>query len=709
VNDFLEGMMRCPHCGQEHPSNVSYCPTTGQPLPSSRGFQSRRLIVALICIAILGVGGLLIWIISTTGSEIRVTVQTEPGESLNSTELLNQVACQGALTQDAISSTETTLPAWDNPGYFFSTPPSQSVAYPHWVNYIHSLLDPQYDLPTINSGLTVHTTLDPWLQDKADQILRKGLDGLSQNRVTNGALVAIRPSTGEILAMVGSADYNNQAINGQVNMAINPRQPGTTIKPLVYTAAFEKGWTASTLIWDVLTEFPPSGDVNDARPPYVPANYDGRFHGPVTVRSALANSHNIPAVKALQFAGIYDDPNIPQGEGLLGVSQRLGITTLKRDDYGISLTLGGGEVSLLELTGAYAVIANGGNRIPSTAIKQVNDAQGNMLYQYQAPLGDQVVSPELAYLISSILSDNEARTPMFGANSVLNLPFQVAAKTGTTNDFRDIWTLGYTPDLAVGVWVGNTDYSPMVNTTGLTGAAPIWAEFMQAAIPYITDGNPTSFSRPASIAVCVVCTISGTEPSEWCPQQRMEYFAADQLPLPASQDLWQRVYVDTWIGLRASEACGGMNEVEFVLNVSDPWAIQWIEETAEGRAWAEQVGFKEPILFMPARDCAADDPRPILNFYSLQEGETYQVNPLPIVVLADATAGFDFVRLEYGMGRDPVDWNMLVERDRPIPEPEEIYKWDLSEMPEGLLTLRLFMESTEGTYAEKRLYLEIDH
>jgi hypothetical protein len=210
--------MRCPHCGQEHPSNVSYCPATGQPLPSSRGFQSRWLIVALICIAVLGLVGLLIWIISTTGSEIRVTVQTDPGASLNFTELVDKVTCQGTLTQDASSSTETTLPAWDNPGYFFSTPPSQPVAYPHWGNYIHSLLEAQYDLPTINSGLTLHTTLDPWLQDKADQILRKGLDGLSQNRVTNGALVAIRPSTGEILAMVGSADYNNQFYSQSKNL-----------------------------------------------------------------------------------------------------------------------------------------------------------------------------------------------------------------------------------------------------------------------------------------------------------------------------------------------------------------------------------------------------------------------------------------------------------------------------------------------------------
>ncbi len=176
----------------------------------------------------------------------------------------------------------------------------------------------------------------------------------------SGALVAIQPATGEILAMVGSADFYNEAISGQVNMAISPRQPGSSIKPLTYLAAFEKGWTPATLIWDVPSEFPPSGQPNDPRPPYMPVNYDGAFHGPVTVRFALANSYNIPAVKTLQYVGIYDDPSTPNEDGLFAFARRMGITTLTRPDYGLSLTLGGGEVSLLELTGAYSIIANHG-------------------------------------------------------------------------------------------------------------------------------------------------------------------------------------------------------------------------------------------------------------------------------------------------------------------------------------------------------------
>ena len=239
-----------------------------------------------------------------------------------------------------------------------------------------------------------------------------------------------------------------------------------------------------------------------------------------------------PAVKTLDYVGIFDNPVTPVEDGLIAFARRLGITTLTRDDYGLSLTLGGGEVTLLDLTGAYAVIANGGRRVPPTAITQIVDFNGNVVYQYSPPTGDQVIRPEHAFLISSILSDNEARTPAFGPNSVLNLPFQAASKTGTTNDFRDNWTMGYIPELAVGVWVGNADYSPMQNISGLTGAAPIWSDFMVESANRVTGGNPTPFSRPGGIVERIICAVSGTEPSNKCPVQRSELFAADQPPLP---------------------------------------------------------------------------------------------------------------------------------------------------------------------------------
>jgi penicillin-binding protein 1C len=592
--------------------------------------------------------------------------------------------------------------------YVFQTPDVE-IRYPHWVTYVRFLLEAQFDAQTIyRSGFSIYTTLDPGLQDAAQQIVAQQVAALSENNATNGALVAIQPGSGEILAMVGSVDFYNEAIDGQVNMATTPtRQPGSAIKPITYLAAFERGWTPATLIWDVPSEFPPSGDPSDPRPPYEPVNYDGRYHGPVTLRSALANSYNIPAVKTLQYVGIFDNPTIPGADGMVSMAGRLGITSLTRSDYGLSLTLGGGEISLMELTGAYAVMANGGRRVPPIAITLIKDHNGNVIYQYQPPAGEQVIRPEHAYLISSILSDNEARTPMFGANSVLALPFPAAVKTGTTNDFRDNWTFGYTPDVAVGVWVGNADYTPMMNTTGLTGAAPIWAEFIQRAIQQLTGGAPTPFFRPAGIIDRVICSISGSEPSQWCPSQRSEVFAADQPPLPSSQDLWSRVNFDTWTGLRASIACADYTSEEFALNITDVWAIAWIQNDSEGGSWAEQNGFSNPILFAPGRECGIDDPRPNLSFSSLMEGQTLTISPVDIYAVAYASADFLDFNLDYGLGDNPVEWNRLMESNQPVTQVGLIFQWDVSQLPVGLVTLRLTMHSIRNTYAERLIHLSI--
>jgi len=591
--------------------------------------------------------------------------------------------------------------------YNFRSPDVQ-MRYPHWVNYIRYLLEQQYDPQTIyRSGFTVYTTIDPALQDAAERVIREQVESLVDRHVTDGALVAIRPSTGEILAMVGSADFYNEAISGQVNMAISPRQPGSAIKPMTYLAAFELGWTPATLLWDVPSEFSPSGLNDPYSQPYIPVNYDGRFRGPVTVRTALANSLNIPAVKALDFVEVYDNPNTPEEDGLISFARRVGITTLNRDDYGLSLTLGGGEVTLLEMTNFYATLANSGRRLPSVAITSILDHAGNPVYQYQPPAGDQVVRPEHAYLITSILSDNEARAPSFGLNSVLNLPFPAAAKTGTTNDFRDNWTLGYNPDVAVGVWMGNADFTPMQDTTGLTGAAPAWAAFMQTAVETITGGNPTPFSRPAGVVEYVICSLSGTQPSEWCPSQRSEIFAADQPPLPKENDLWQRVKIDAWTGLKASPACSEFTEERFVLNVTDPWAKKWLRRNEDGRRWLRDIGFDEDLAFTPERECQADDPRPVLGFASLRDGQRIVENPLDIYAQAGATAWFDFWTLEYGLGRDPVDWDLLMESSRQVNQPDLIYTWDLADIPDGPVTLRLTLFSTEGTKVEKEITLEM--
>ena len=590
--------------------------------------------------------------------------------------------------------------------------PSINARYPHWVNFVREQLEKQFDAQTIyRSGFIVYTSLDPALQDEAQRLVTEQVALLADKNAKNGALVAVKPSTGEILAMVGSPDFNNDAISGQVNMATSAtRQPGSSIKPINYVAAFEKGWTAATLIWDVPTEFP-----DGANPPYVPKNYDDRFHGPVTVRTALANSFNIPAVKTLEFVGVYDDPNTPQKDGMIGMAERLGITSFTRPDYGLALTLGGGDVSLIDMTAAYSVFANGGRKVPPVAILKIVDFQGTTVFEYQPPAdgGEQVIRPEYAFLISSILSDNQARSWMFGPNSLLNLPFQVAAKTGTTNDFRDNWTMGYTPNLVTGVWVGNADYTPMVNTTGLTGAAPIWSAFMQFAVPIVSNNNPTPFTIPPGITDRIICVTSGTEPSQWCQGgQRSEYFASDQPPLPKSQDLLVKTQLDTWTGLIAGDACKDFAKDEFVMNVQDRWGRQWLR-SGPGREWLESHGMPRNPFFAPERECSIDDPRPLLEFSNLRDNDTVTEASLPIKGIINVTKGeFTGWRLEYGAGNDPSEWTVLTQGTNKFENADTIYTWDLSTVLNTIqgnrLTLRIYLMNGEEFYAEKRVSLSLN-
>ncbi len=590
-------------------------------------------------------------------------------------------------------------------------PPSMNARYPHWVNFVRSELEKKYDAQTIyRSGFIVYTTLDPTLQDEAQRLVTDQIALLADKNAHNGALVAIKPSTGEILAMVGSPDFNNEAIAGQINMADSPtRQPGSSIKPINYIAAFEKGWTPATLIWDVPSEFPPSGDPNDTREPYRPVNYDGNFRGPLTVRTALANSLNVPAVKTLDFVKVYDDPSTPQRDGMIAMAERLGITTFTRLDYGLALTLGGGDVSLLELTSAYGVFANGGKRVPPVAILRIVDFQGNVVYDYQPPQAEQVVHAEHAFLISSILSDNEARAMMFGRNSLLNLPFQVAAKTGTTNDFRDNWTMGYTPDLVTGVWVGNADYTPMVNTTGLTGAAPIWSAFMQYAVPIVSGGAPTPFSMPPGIMERTICAISGTEPSQWCPGgQRTELFAADQPPLPASQDLLRRSNIDTWTGLLANDTCKDFMEDELVMNLNDKWGREWLR-SGPGRDWLEAHDMPRNPFFAPERECNESDPRPVLEFSNLSNGTVVTSPTLDIQGVIDVkNGGFSGWQLEYGAGENPEQWNLLAQGTNAFPTPSLIYTWNLQGIVDPVITLRIYLMNGEDFHAERRVTIAIN-
>ncbi len=395
---------------------------------------------------------------------------------------------------------------------------------PHFVMYVRQLLAEQFGEEMLTKGgLEVRTTLDLDLQQSAQKILTDEIAKLKPMRISNGAAVITNPKTGEILAMIGSTDYFDFAHDGQVNVVLRDRQPGSSIKPLTYATAMEMtGKTPASIISDApITYSFPGGK------PYSPKNYDGKFHGNVTLRESLGSSYNIPAVKTLAEIGI---DNFIDKASLMGIS-----TWADRTRFGLSLTLGGGEVKMIDLAQAYSTFANQGYAVKPTAILDVKTQKGVLLYSNGCAVAGercsdkQVLSPAISFLISNILSDNQARSPAFGLHSVLHIPNQeVAVKTGTTNSLRDNWTIGYTTDRLVAVWVGNNDNTPMSYVaSGITGASPIWSKMMRSLLD---DKQPHAFVPPVSVVQVAVCGKTGTLPCTGCPQVRTEYFAEGTQP-----------------------------------------------------------------------------------------------------------------------------------------------------------------------------------
>ena len=353
----------------------------------------------------------------------------------------------------------------------------QGIKAPHFVLFVKSELEKKYGQEVLETGgLKVITTLDYELQKKAEELAKKHAETNKKKfNAENIALTAINPKNGHILAMVGSRDYFDEEIDGNFNVALAHRQPGSAFKPFAYAAAFNIGYTPETVLFDLPTVFTanctPQGVGKDC---YMPENYDNVFRGPITMREALAQSINVPSVKTLYLAGL---------ENTLGLAKAMGVQELgSAARYGLTLVLGGGEVSLLDMTSAYGVFANNGTRVPYVAIQKIEDRDGKILEE-TTPEPREVLSEETAAKISDVLSDNAARTPAFGASSYLYFPNrEVAVKTGTTNDYKDAWIIGYTPSLVVGAWAGNNNNTSMEKKVAGFIIAPFWNEFMQTAL-----------------------------------------------------------------------------------------------------------------------------------------------------------------------------------------------------------------------------------
>lgn len=366
-----------------------------------------------------------------------------------------------------------------------------AIIAPHFVFYILNQLENKYGPKALVSGLKVITTLDAELQVKSESIVNTyALENVKKFNASNASLVAIDPATGQILAMVGSRDFFDTAIDGQYNAALALRQPGSAMKPFIYALALMNGYTRNTVIFDVPTQFSteckPSDVSNNTAPCYAPLNYDDKFRGPMTFETALAKSINIPAVKVLYLVGIQNAINLAKSFGLGTLGDP--------NQYGLTLVLGGGEVRLLDLVGAYATFGNDGVWNVPTGILEINDAQGSVVTAF-TPQAARVLPPDIARDISAMLSNAFARLPEYPLNSPLSFSgYDVAVKTGTTDDTRDAWVVGYTPSIALGVWVGNNDNSKMVKSVAGFIAAPMWHEAMAYALskyPKAYFGEPS--------------------------------------------------------------------------------------------------------------------------------------------------------------------------------------------------------------------------
>ncbi len=597
-------------------------------------------------------------------------------------------------------------------------PPTASIRYPHFTLGVLQQLENIYGSQEIyGAGFRVYTTIRPDVQELAEQTLTSQRGNIQGWGANNAAMVVLDAQSAEILALVGSLDYRDEAISGQINMARVPRQPGSTIKPFVYLAGMERGYTPASLFWDVETAFP-----DGANPAYIPKNYDNEFHGPMLLRTALANSYNIPAVKALEFVGVCNFINRANAWGLTLTDDGCVETGAPRN-FGLALSLGGGEISPLQMAGAFGMLANGGRVQTPASIQRIVDKNGQTVFSNGQPTGDTAlqavavegISADHAHLLTSILSDNNARIPEFTANNLLNLPgHNVAAKTGTsgTNEFdvRDAWTIGYSPEIVTAVWVGNTDNSPLNNAaSGYRVASPIWNQFMMA---YLANRQPVTFQRPTSVIEREICADSGVTVTPNCPNRKTELFSIAQPPLPPEDHFIRSVTVDRWTLRRVTEFCNdeeqfSISDFNLLVDGSTPEmqqryagaVVRWLE--GSGRWWANNYGVTFPVQqtsLLVTDGCEPGTQRPQALIQQPLQNETLDQPFIQIGGIANAP-GFGGYQLEYGFGAEPTQWFPIGGFESNVQTGGRLGVWDTSTVPNGgIITLRLLVFGPDNPY-----------
>ena len=641
--------------------------------------------------------------------------------------VLDAMVRQGCITR------EQAVAAKYEPWHLATLVERFDIQAPHFSIYVRKQLEEMFGPEMVyRGGLRVYTTLDLDLQEQAECVARAQIRRLSgeddeavvqeaiangcqaaqflpplyaagvgrDHHVSNAAVVAIRPGTGEILAMVGSLDYWNQEIDGHFNVAVDGlRQPGSSFKPFTYVTLLAQGDNVAHMFLDVRKAFQQPNGV-----PYVPENYDRKYHGPQRMRLALARSYNIPAVEALSLAGV---------DNVIRTAHKMGITTLDKglDYYGLSLTLGGGEVHLIDMVYAFSVFANGGRMVGvpvpeaqrrpgyrelnPVAILRVEDRDGKILWQYDESQRQQrdILSPQLAYIMNSILSDRQARCAAFGCPNALELDNNrpAAAKTGTTNDYVDAWTIGYTPQLAAGVWVGNTDNSPMEHVPGSKGAAPIWKAIMEYAL---ADEPIVDFPRPEGLVEKQVCAVSGLLPTPHCPTVTEIFIPGTE---PTTYDTIHQVFrINRETGKLATVYTPPELVEEKVFEVYPPEALDWAIEN------------ERPLP--PTEWDTVYGPNPHAAEVSIVEPQPYSYISGAVVIVGNARGGdFNFYRLAYGAGLNPEAWIQIgIDHGNQVDNgPLEF--WDVSQIEEGLYSLQLTVVNRDGSFRQHTIQVTVDN
>jgi membrane peptidoglycan carboxypeptidase len=583
-------------------------------------------------------------------------------------------------------------------------PREQDSRYPHFVNFVLAQIEQLYGTSEMfRSGFQIYTTLVPRIQDTAQAALVTGINNVSNMGVNTGAVIVSDPATGAVRAMIGSPDFENDQIQGEINNAFTWQLPGQTIFPVTYTSALSgqnnaqtgvfEYMTAATVLWNVPTTFP-------TNPPFTPSNVNNQYTGPEAIRYALGNTFNVTATNAYAFIG---------NSRFVDTANRMGIQFLPNSQFGLQSALGQtNEVRLYDMTVAFGTLANNGVRTPLTSIIRITDSTGQAI-AFTQPQSSQQVQPQVAYIMSNILADNQARALVYGPNSGMFLPeypSSVAAISGGASNGRDLWTMGYSSNAVVGVWVGTANDSP-TTANAQQAAVPIWNAIMRSAL----QGSSPNFAPPNGIFQQQICSNTGAafdpaQPTTGCGSVRTELFVQSMPPLPAGTGFVQTVNIDTWSGLTANEFCPNNTIQQQYLSIDNPAAIQWLQ-TPQGQAWAQQNGITGAIMSPPPSACTVNTQNPILAINAPANGQQL-IGTTQITGSAQAS-NFRQYTLEVAPQSSPTNFVLIANPSTTQVNNGVLATWDTTTVANGNYVLRLAVYNTSNGYAYRTVQISVNN